>query len=312
MHVFVTGGSGLTGPAVVSELIAAGHSVTGLARSDAAATRLEQLGATVLRGSLEEPAALRAGAEQADGVLHMAFGGDFADPEGLIRRDRNAIEALGSALVGSGKPFASTSGTLVMTPGRVSTEDDPPDATSIGAFRIPGEAACLSFATRGVRSSVVRLAPTVHGPRDVGFIPMLIAAARRTGVSAYIGDGSNRWPAVHRLDAATLFRLALENAPAGTVWHGAGEGGVTLRSIAETIGDKLGLPVRSVSPAEAPGHFGNPFFAAVFGIDAPVSSERTRAELGWRPVHATLLEDLTNGDYFTEAAYSVFAASPHA
>jgi nucleoside-diphosphate-sugar epimerase len=311
MHVFVTGGSGLTGPAVVSELIAAGHVVTGLARSDKAELRLHGLGARVIRGALEDVEPLRAGAERADAVLHMAFGGDFADPDDLIRRDRSAIEALGGALVGSGKPFVSTSGTLVMTPGRVTTENDPADTGSIGAFRIPGEAACLGFATRGVRSSVVRLAPTVHGPHDIGFIPMLVATARRTGVSAYIGDGSNRWPAVHRLDAATLFRLALEKAPAGTVWHGAAESGVTLKSIAEMIGDKLRLPVRSVSAAEAPGHFGNPFFARVFGIDAPVSSERTRAELGWKPSHATLLDDLAHGDYFTEAAYSAFAGSRH-
>lgn len=312
MHVFVTGGSGLTGPAVVSELIAAGHAVTGLARSEKAEKRLEGLGANVLRGSLDEHDRLRAGAAPADAVLHMAFGGDFADPDGLIRRDRTAIEALGRALVGSGKRFVSTSGTLVMKPGQVSVETDAPDPTSIGAFRVPGEMACLGFATQGVRSSVVRLAPTVHGPRDFGFIPMLIATARRTGISAYIGDGSNRWPAVHRLDAAILFRLALEKAQAGTVWHGAGEGGVTLKSIAQKIGEKLGLPVRSVSPADAPAHFGNPFFARVFGIDAPVSSERTRTQLGWNPTHATLLDDLTHGDYFTESAYSVFAASHHA
>jgi nucleoside-diphosphate-sugar epimerase len=230
----------------------------------------------------------------------------------MMRRDRTAIETLGEALVGSGKPFVSTSGTLVMKPGAVRTETDPPDASSIGTFRIAGEAACLSFATRGVRSSVVRLAPTVHGPGDFGFIPMLIATARRTGVSAYIGDGSNRWPAVHRLDAATLFRLALENAPAGTAWHGAAEDGITLKSIAETIGDKLGLPVRSVSPTDAPAHFANPFFAIVFGIDAPVSSERTRAQLGWKPTHPTLIDDLMYGDYFTEAAYSKFARSRHA
>jgi nucleoside-diphosphate-sugar epimerase len=307
MHVFVTGGSGLTGPAVVSELIAAGHTVTGLARSDKAEQRLAGLGAQVMRGSLDDLDSLQRGAAQADGVLHMAFGGDFADPESMMRRDRTAIEALGQPLVGSGKPLVITSGTLVMQPGRVSTETDPPDERSIGHFRIAGEKACLAFARQGVRASVVRLAPTVHGPGDFGFIPMLIATARRTGVSAYIDDGANRWPAVHRLDAATLFRLALERAPAGTTWHGAAETGVTLTSIAEVIGAKLQLPVRSVSRADAPAHFANPFFAIVFGLDVPVSSERTRTELGWTPTHATLLDDLAHGDYFTDAAFSKFA-----
>jgi nucleoside-diphosphate-sugar epimerase len=310
MHIFVTGGSGLTGPAVVSELITAGHSITGLARSDQAAQRLAAIGAKILRGSLDDLDALRAGAAHADGVLHMAFGGDFSDPDSMMRRDVTAIETLGAPLVGTGKPLVITSGTLVMKAGRVSTEADPPDSSSLGAFRIAGEAACLRLATQGVRASVVRLAPTVHGPGDVGFIPMLIAAARRTGVSAYIGDGANRWPAVHRLDAATLFRLVLEKAPAGTAWHGAAEGGVTLKSIAEKIGEMLRLPVRSVTPADAPAHFGNPFFAVAFGTDAPVSNERTRTQLGWNPTHPTLLDDLTGGDYFTEAAFSKFAASP--
>jgi nucleoside-diphosphate-sugar epimerase len=213
MHVFVTGGSGLTGPAIVAELIAAGHTVTGLARSDEAAARLRGLGAKALAGALDDRDTLQAGAKAADGVIHMAFGGSFADPEDLVRRDRTAIETIGQALAGSGKPFVSTSGTLVMPSGRVTCEQDAPDPDSIGWFRIPGEQACLAFAGQGVRSSVVRLAPTVHGPGDYGFIPMLIAAARKNGVSAYIGDGANRWPAVHRLDAATLFRLALEKAP---------------------------------------------------------------------------------------------------
>ncbi|WP_328462199.1 SDR family oxidoreductase [Streptomyces sp. NBC_00448] len=302
MHVFVTGGSGLTGPTVVAELVAAGHKVTGLARSDASAARLEGLGATVHRGSLEDLDSLRAGAEAADGVLHMAFGGDFADPEDLIRRDRTAIEALGGALTDSGKPFVSTSGTLVMPVGRVSGEQDAPDPASIGAFRIPGERACLGSAARGVRASLVRLAPTVHGPGDYGFVPMLVAAARKTGTSAYIGTGANRWPAVHRADAARLFRLALESAPAGSVLHGAAEGGVAFKSIAETIGRMLGLPTASLAPEEAAEHFGNPFMARVFGIDAPVSSDGTRQLLGWTPTHPTLLEDLEHGDYFTPSA----------
>jgi len=299
MRVFITGGSGLTGPAIVSELLSAGHSVLGLARSDAAAARLEKLGATAHRGSLDDLESLRAGAAQADGVIHMAFGGDFSDPDSMMRRDRTAIETLGQVLVGSGKPFVSTSGTLVMRPGHEAHEEEAPDPQSIAAFRIPGEQACLAFAKQGVRSSNVRLAPTVHGPGDYGFVPMLVATARRTGVSAYIGSGDQRWPAVHRLDAAVLYRLALEKAPPGTALHGASEN-VTLRSIAEKIGQKLGLPVRSVTPADAAAHFGNPFMARVFATDSPASSARTQALLGWRPSHATLLEDLETGDYFDQ------------
>ena len=231
MRIFVTGGSGQTGPTVVSELISAGHVVTGLARSDDSAARLEALGALVHRGSLEDQDSLTTGAEAADAVLHMAHGGDFSDPEDLARRDRSAIETLGQALIGSDKPFVSTSGTLVLPLGRVATEQDTPDPQGLAPFRIPGEQACLSFASQGVRSSAVRLAPTVHGPGDYGFIPFLVAAARRTGVSAYIGDGSNRWPAVNRLDAARLFRLALEKAPAGSALHGVGESAVTIKSV---------------------------------------------------------------------------------
>ena len=296
MRVFVTGGSGLTGPAVVAELITAGHTVTGLARSDEAAARLRALGAQTLSGALEDLDALQAGAAEADGVIHLAFGGSFADPEDLVRRDRTAIETLGRALAGSGKPFVSTSGTLVMPGGRVTAEDDAPDPGSIAWFRIPGEQACLAFAGQGVRSSVVRLAPTVHGPGDYGFIPMLIAAARKHGVSAYVGDGANRWPAVHRLDAATLFRLALEQAPAGTPLHGAAEN-VTLRAIAEQVARSLAIPAVSLTPEQAAEHFGDPFMAGVYAADAPVSSDRTRTRLGWRPTHPTLLEDIEAGDY---------------
>ncbi|MFG1640952.1 SDR family oxidoreductase [Amycolatopsis sp. NPDC049252] len=296
MHVFVTGGSGLTGPAIVTELVSAGHSVTGLARSDASAARLEALGATPHRGSLDDLDSLRAGAEAADGVLHMAFGGDFADPDDMMRRDRTAIETLGQALAGSGKPFVSTSGTLVMPAGRESTERDEPDTTGRAAFRIPGERACLAFAGRGVRSSVVRLAPTVHGPGDYGFIGKLVDTARKTGVSAYVGDGGNRWPAVHRLDAAVLFRLALEQAPAGSVLHGAAEN-VVFKDIAETIARGLGLPTAALTPEEASTHFASPFLGAAYAFDAPVSSALTRELLGWSPSHPALLDDLEQGDY---------------
>ncbi|MEU0503498.1 SDR family oxidoreductase [Nocardia sp. NPDC005998] len=302
MHIFVTGGSGQTGPTVVAELVAAGHTVTGLARSDTTAARLQSLGATPHRGRLDDLDSLRSGALAADGVLHMAYGGDYADPDDLIRRDCAAIEALGQALAGSGKPFVSTSGTLVVRAGRVSTEQDAPDPHSVAAFRIPGEQACLGFAALGVRSSVVRLAPTVHGPGDYGFIPALIAAARRAGVSAYIGDGANRWPAVHRADAAVLFRLALEKAPAGSVLHGVGESAVTIKSIAAQVAQMLDLPTASLTLEQAAGHLGNPFLARFFSLDVPVSSEHTQALLGWAPKYATLLEDLRTGDYFTPQA----------
>jgi len=302
VHVFVTGGSGQTGPTVVTELISAGHTVTGLARSDASAARLEALGATPYRGSLDDHDSLRSGAEAADGVLHMGYGGDYADPDALARRDRGAIEALGQGLGKTGKPLVITSGTLVMPGGRVSIEQEAPDPESVVAVRVAGEQACLSFADQGVRASVMRLAPTVHGPDDHGFIPALIAAARRAGVSAYIGDGANRWPAVHRADAASLFRLALEKAPAGSVLHAAGESAVTIKSIAEQIARILDIPTVSLSLEQASEHLGNPFLAKFFSLDVPVSSEHTQALLGWTPKHATLLEDLETGDYFTPEA----------
>ncbi len=302
MHIFVTGGSGLTGPAIIAELLAAGHTVLGLARSDQAAARLRTLGAETLRGSLEELDRLREGARATDGVIHMAFGGSFGDPDDLIRRDVTAIETLGRALVGSGKPFVSTSGTLVMAAGHVSTEQDAPDPASLARFRIPGEQACLTFAAQDVRSSVVRLAPTVHGPGDYGFIPALIAAARRTGVSTYIGDGANRWPAIHRLDAARLFRLALEKAPAGSALHGAGESAITFETIAHHIGRILGIPTTSSTLEETAIHLENPFLARAFAADVPASSAHTQALLGWTPTHPTLLEDLETGDYFSPQA----------
>jgi nucleoside-diphosphate-sugar epimerase len=302
MHIFVTGGSGITGPAVVSELLSAGHAVTGLARSDAAAARLRALGATPHRGSLDDLDRLAAGARAADGALHMAFGGSFGDPHALVRRDCDAIDALGRALVGTGKPLVSTSGTLVMATGRVATEEDQPDPASIAPFRIPGEQTCLSFADQGVRASVVRLAPTVHGPGDYGFVPVLVAAAARNGVSAYVGDGANRWPAIHRLDAARLFRLALERAPAGSTLHGVGETGVTIRSVAELIGRALDVPAVSLTVEDAAEHLGNPFLAGVMAADAPVSSALTQALLGWTPDHPTLLEDMVASDYFAPEA----------
>lgn len=227
----------------------------------------------------------------------MAFGGDFADPEDMMRRDRTAIETLGQALTHSDKPFVSTSGTLVMPADRESTEQDEPDPAGVAGFRIPGERACLGFVDRGVRASVVRLAPTVHGRGDHGFIGMLVATARKTGMSAYVGDGTNRWPAVHRLDAARLFCLAVEKAPAGSVLHGVAESGVTLKAISEVIARALDLPAVSLTPKDAATHFASPFMATVYGIDAPVSSSYTQELLGWSPTHPTLLDDLEHGDY---------------
>lgn len=302
MHVFLTGGTGATGPAVVNELIGSGHHVTGLARTDTAAARLERLGAAVVRGTLDDLDALRAGAEQADGVVHMAFGVPGAgDPAELARQDVSAIQALGEPLIGSGRPLIVTSGTMALSTGRIGTEQDAASPDAMGALRLAGEQACLDLATRGVRSIIVRPAPSVHGPGDHGFVAMLIATARRTGVSAYVGDGANRWPAVHRLDLAGLYRLALEKAPAGSRLHGVGEAAVTLKSIAEKIADRLDIPAVSVDASAAGEHFGNDFMALVFGADAPASSDFTQELLDWHPNHWTLLEDLDRGDYFTTA-----------
>lgn len=304
MHLFVTGGSGLTGPSVIRELLTAGHTVTGLARSDVAATRLAALGTTTRRGSLTDLDQLSAGAAASDGVIHLAFSPPNTGREESTRRDVAAINALGQALKGSGRPLLITSGTLAMPTGRISSETDTPDETAFGGYRIPGERAALALADHGVRSSVIRLAPTVHGPDDYGFVPAFVAAARKSGVSAYLGDGAQRWPAVHRLDAAVLFRLAAENAPAGTTLHGAAEGAVTLRSVAEQIGRGLGIPAVSMTFEEATAHFENAsehfegqFLATIMGLDTPVSSDLTRSLLGWEPVHPTLLEDLASGDY---------------
>lgn len=301
MHVFVTGGTGQTGPAVVSELVGAGHRVTGLARSGRAAATLEALGAVPWPGSVDDLDRLAHGAAQADAVVHLAFGGGFSDPEAMTRRDVAAVQALGEPLAGTGKPLLVTSGTLVMPAGRIATEHDPSSPDTAGGLRHAGEQACLALAGQGVRTVVVRLAPTVHGPRDRGFVPGLVATARRTGTSAYVGDGTNRWAAVHRLDAARLYRLALEHAPAGSVLHGVAEGAIPFRTIAAAIGERLGVPVASVDREHAAEHFGNPAIATFYGTDNPVSSEHTRALVGWAPDHWTLLEDFERGDYFDAA-----------
>jgi nucleoside-diphosphate-sugar epimerase len=298
MRIFVTGATGFIGSAVVRDLLDAGHQVVGLARSDTAASSLTEAGAQVHRGALDDLASLQAGAALADGVIHLAYIHDFANIAASGPIDLRAVETIGDALAGSGKPFVVTSGVLVVPPGHLATEQDAPDPESFGVHRIPSENAAIALAERGVRSSVVRLAPTVHGPGDYGFVPTLIGIARDKGISAMVGDGANRWPAVNRLDAARLFRLAVEAAPAGTRLHGVGEQGVPFRDIAGAIGRQLNLPVVSMSHEEAGAHFG--FLSAVASLDSPASSAATQALLGWRPVHRSLVQDLEDGPYFND------------
>jgi nucleoside-diphosphate-sugar epimerase len=300
MRVFVTGATGFIGSAIVPELIGAGHQVVGLARLDASAAALAAAGAEVHRGALGDRDSLRAGAAASDGVIHTAYVHDFSDLAAAGHTDQRAVETLGAALAGSNRPLVITSGIAVLQAGRLGTERDAPDPNSAGAHRIASEETALSLAERGVHSSIVRLAPTVHGEGDHGFVPMVIDVARRTGISAYIGDGANRWPAVHRMDAARLFRLALETAPAGTVLHGVGEEGVPIRDIAEVIGRQLDLPVRSISRAEASDHFG--WLAGFLAANVPASSALTRERVGWQPTHPGLIDDLEQDFYFQPAA----------
>jgi nucleoside-diphosphate-sugar epimerase len=296
MRVFVTGATGLIGSAVVRELLGAGHQVLGLARSEASAESLTAAGAEAHRGSVEDLDSLRAGAAGADGVIHLAFNHDFSDWLGSIRKDRLAVEALGEALAGSGRPLVVTSGVAIVAAGAVATEEDGLDPEWP---RHGSEEAALSFAGRGVRASVVRLPPSVHGEEDKhGFVPILIGVARAKGVSAYPGDGANRWPAVHCLDAARVFRLALETAPAGTVLHAIGDEGVPVRDIAAAIGRGLDLPVESLPKEKAVEHFG--FLGGFFSVDAPTSSSLTQKMTGWHPEHPALIPDLEAGHYFED------------
>lgn len=298
MRVFVTGATGFIGGVVVQELIGAGHRVLGLARSDASADALARLGVDVHRGELKDTDSLAAGARACDGVVHLAFIHDFSQYEDNAETDRRASAAMASALEGSGKPLVVTSGTAVLTPGRVGTEKDAPAPEGLGRIRAMSEAV-LAAADRGVRVSAVRLPPSVHGAGDHAFVPALIAIARRTGVSAFLGDGANRWPAVHRLDAARLFRLALEQAAPGSRLHGAAEEGIPVRAIAETIGQGLGIPVRSLGEADAAAHFD--WLASFVALDNPTSSALTRDTLGWRPQEADLLTDMRESGYFDAA-----------
>ncbi len=301
MRVFVTGASGWIGSAVVPELIGAGHRVVGLARSDAAAAALAEAGAEVQRGTIDDLDVLHAAAAASDGVIHLAFKHDVAfsgDFPAAALADRRAIETFGAALEGSGRPLVIASGLAGLKPGAVATETDVPDPDGPGSHRARSEQVALGLSGSGVRSSSVRLAPTVHGEGDNGFIAMIADIARDTRVSGYIGDGANHWPAVHRLDAARLFRLALESAPAGSVLHAAAEAGVPTRAIAEAIGRRLDIPVTSVAPADAEAHFG--WLGVFFGMDVQASSVLTRERLGWEPTQPGLLDDLESGRYTRE------------
>jgi nucleoside-diphosphate-sugar epimerase len=294
MRIFVTGAAGWVGSAVVADLIGAGHSVLGLARSDANAEKLTTAGAEVHRGSLEDLDSLRRGAAESDGVIHCAFIHDFSKPVEISAIDKRGIEALGETLAGSGRPLIATSGVGGLRPVEVATEDMV-RAPNPYLPRVSEETA-LAFAPRGVRAMAVRLAPTVHGEGDHGFVPRLIAIAREKGSAASIGEGLNRWPAVHRRDAARLYRLAIEKGAPGAQYHAVAEEGVPFKDIAAVIGKRLGLPVVNVAPDKAADQFG--WFAMFAAMDMPASSEATKAALGWRPAEHGLIEDLDHPYYF--------------
>lgn len=290
MHVFVTGGTGTIGSPVVAELLGNGHTVLALARSDSSEQTLKDSGAEVVRGEIAHLDVLRAGAAQADGVISLAFGRDYSSPDALaaaITEESAAMAALGNELIGSDRPIVTVSGTPWVA-GRASTEADPLPTDGPVGGRARSVNALLELASRGVRATAVRMPRTVHNQGKGGFAGLLTDQARRTGVAGYPGDGTQRWPAVHALDAAVLFRLALESAPAGTAWHAVADEGNAVRDIATVIGRRLGLPVQSV-PEENFGPFG-----PIFAMDQPASSAHTRDALGWQPKHPSLLDDLEN------------------
>ncbi|MEU4658271.1 SDR family oxidoreductase [Streptomyces sp. NPDC023723] len=295
MRVFVTGASGWIGSAVVDELLATGHEVTGLARSDASAAALAAKGAEVRRGDLDDLAGIRRGAEAAEAVIHLANKHDWADQAATNAAERGAVQTIGDALAGSGRTFMLASGVAGLTRGRPATEDDPSPFHGPDAPRGGTENLALEFVERGVHSVSLRFSPTVHGAGDHGFVSLLTAAAKEKGVSVYPGEGTTRWAAVHRSDAARMVGLGLEKAPAGSRLHAVAEEGVTSRAIAEAIGRAHGLPVAAIDPAEAPDHFG--WIGTFFSMDLAATSDVTRELLGWTPAGPTLLEDIAAGAY---------------
>lgn len=296
MRVFITGGSGYVGSAVTNELIANGHAVTGLARSDASAAKLEAAGATAVRGELGDLETLAQGAREADGVIHCGFIHDFSNYAAAAETDRVAIENFGRVLKGSGKPLLVTSGLAGLAPGRVATEEDEVDPAIERRIPRVSEKTALALAADGVNAGVVRLPPTTHGDHDHGFVASLIGFARQKGAAVYVGDGANHWAAGHVLDAAVVYRLALEANVPGRRYHVVGDQGVPFRDIAEVIGRKLGVPVRSVTTEEAPDYLG--WLAGFAQMDAHASAALTQGWLGWAPSGPTLLEDMEHGTYF--------------
>ncbi|WP_428329799.1 SDR family oxidoreductase [Mucilaginibacter sp.] len=297
MRVFVTGATGFIGSAIVKELIGAGHQVLGLTRSDEGANALIAAGAEVHRGTLEDLDSLRSGAAECDGVIHTAFIHDFSKFQQNCETDRQVIGAIGDILAGSNRPLVVTSGTGLgsYANGEIAVEGNVATSKTTHHPRVASEEAAATIAAKGVNVSIMRLPPSVHDKGDHGFVPILIGIARQKGISAYIGDGANRWPAVHRLDAALLYRLILENGVAGT-YHAVGDAGIPTRQIAEMIGKHLNIRAVSISPEEAAAHFG--WFAGFFGSDIPASAKLTFERLGWRPTHPGLMEDLDQGHYF--------------